>query len=231
MRFASTLLVLSIASAAHAQSATAKIADFCPNVKEALADGGYPRAAMIKGLGSGDVVVSFTVTTDDQLADVVAVDASNVVFADAAMRTVRKLNCKSGGEARHLRIPFSYRLDIGSSYSATSDDIPADRLRDVSPQIAELKVTPDRFSLKLGDGLRIDTLKVLAYDRTGKFLGRLRQFTRDAQPKDVLAMRGAGIVQGSSPGVGFLELSAPTWDSVSLASPRPTVRVEITVSE
>jgi len=228
-----SLVAICICAAAEAAAQTAppSLPDFCPNVYDAMSRAGYPAAAVRKRLGSGEVTISFTVTADDRMTDIIAVEATDPVFEEAAISTVKRLRCKSGGEERHLRLPFSYRLDFGSSSVATRDDIPADRLSDVVPRIAELKVNPQSFALKVGEGVKIDALTVLAYDRDGKLLGRLRQFDRDAQPKHVLAMRGAGIAQASAPGTGFLELTVPMVDPSGRGTERPAVRVEISVSE
>ena len=51
------------------------------------------------------------------------------------------------------------------------------------------------------------------------------------QPKEVLAMRGAGIVQSTAAGVGFVELSVPLVRGMGPDVQRPTARIEITVSE
>ena len=231
MKFSVASVLLGLTSVGYAQPTTWEVAKFCPNAYEVIGSTGYPRAAVARNLASGEVVVAFTVTTDDQVADIVATESTHPIFEEESIRSIRKLRCKSGGEERHLRTAFSYRFDVTASYVATQEDIPDDRLIDVAPQIAELRVTPDRVALRSGDGLKIDTLKVLAYDRNGKLLGRLRQFDRGAQPKEVLAMRGAGIVQSTPAGVGFVELSVPLFRGMSPDVQRPTARVEITVSE
>lgn len=222
-----------LAVAAGSQAAARTVSDICPNFNEVMQRSAIAADASRRGIGSGEVTITLTLTADNQVTDIAAVGASHPILENWAIGVVKQLQCNSGGQEQHLSIPFAYRLDFGSSYTPTRDDIPVDRLGDVVPRIAQLKATPETFSLKVGEGVNVEALKVLAYDQEGKLLGRLRQFDRDAQPKTVLTMRGAGIAQASAPGVGFLELSVPSsqWKRSGSGHQRPTVRVQISVSE
>lgn len=110
-------------------------------------------------------------------------------------------------------------------------DIPHQSLRRVVPQIAELRAQPQRVSLRAGEGFRVSDLKILAYDASGKLLGRLKQTDRDIQPRDVLAMPNADVVQGRKPGVGQLKLFAPLWAELGAGKPQPAVLIEVDVGE
>lgn len=229
-----TILVLClVAVATGAQSAPRTVSEICPNFNEVMQHSVIAADASRRGIASGKVTITLTLTADNQVTDIAAVGASHPIFEDWAIGVVKRLHCSSGGQEQHLSIPFAYRLDAGSSYTPTRDDISVDSLAELVPRIAQLRATPEAVSLKVGEGLNIDALKVLAYDQEGKLLGRLRQFDRGAQPKKVLTMRGAGIVQASAPGVGFLELSVPgsRWKRPGSGNQRPTVRVQISVSE
>jgi len=173
--------------------------------------------------------VRFTVTTDNKTIDIAASEASHPAFADAAIATVRQLKCESGGKELHLKIPLAFKLESSSSYSIDPDDIDSDDFPRVIPLIAELRTEQTRFALKSGEGLKISNLKVLAFDANGKFLGRLRQSDRDAQPPSVLMFRNADIVQAKEPGSGYLEMSAPQWSKYGSGRVKPAVRIEISV--
>jgi hypothetical protein len=109
-------------------------------------------------------------------------------------------------------------------------DIPTQKFAQVIPQIAELRMDRASVAIKVGEGFRISDLRVLAYDSSGKLLGRLKQTDRGAQPRDVLSMTSADIVQGIKPGIGYLELSAPAWSQFGGDRPKPTLRLEVSVS-
>ena len=228
-----TISVLALVATTQAASndATVSLTEICPNVREVMSTVSYPIEALRRAIGSGDVAIGFTVAEDGSIRDVVAVEASNPIFEKAAAQIVRELRCNSDGKAKQFRLPFSYRFDLSSSYVATREDIPTSRLREVVPRIAELRSPSTHFTLKLGDGIRVDAVPVLAYDANGTYLGRLRQFDRDAQPKSNLMMRGAGIVQATAPGTGTLELSAPMWQELGDGRARPSVRIQIVVTE
>jgi protein TonB len=87
----------------------------CPNLREAFAGEGFPRSAVRRKLAFGEVLVGFTLTADDRMIDITVVEASDPVFAEAAVSVVRKLRCKSGGQEMRLRIPFTYRYEGRSS--------------------------------------------------------------------------------------------------------------------
>jgi hypothetical protein len=220
-------------AAASAQPAALAVSDICPDFNEVMSHSAVPPEALKKGIASGDVTITFTLTPDNRATDIVATGATHPILENWAIGVVKRLHCSSGGREQRLSIPFSYRLDMGSSYATTQEDIPDSRLREVVPLIAELKVTPESFDLKVGDGVKIDAMKVMAYDRDGKFLGRLRQFDRGAKPHNVITMRGAGVAQAVSAGVGYLELAVPStiWERRKGSGQRPTVRVPVTVSE
>ena len=109
-------------------------------------------------------------------------------------------------------------------------DIQSQKFAQVIPQIAELRLDRASVTIKAGEGFRISDLRVLAYDSSGKLLGRLKQTDRGVQPRDVLSMASADIVQGIKPGVGYLELSAPAWPQFGGDRPKPTLRLEVVVS-
>lgn len=226
--------VLSIALAlcslcANAQPADPAISDICPNYSEVMSNF-PPFEVMRRGITTGEVTVTFTVTADDQTTDISTVGASGYFFESWAITIVKRLHCRSGGREQRLSVPFSWRL---YEYTASPEDIPPQNEHNVLPLIAELRVAPETFTLKVGDGIVVDSLKVLAFDRDGKLLGRLRDFDRDAQPNEVLTMRGTGFAQASGAGDGFLELSAPksTWKSLVGNSQPPSVRVRVLVSK
>jgi len=99
---------------AQSQSATAgpiNILSVCPNVSEAFAAAAFPREAVKQRLREGEVVVAFTVTSTNQIENVEAVEATHPVFAEAAIATVKRLGCNSGGKELRLRIPFGYKFE------------------------------------------------------------------------------------------------------------------------
>jgi hypothetical protein len=215
------------------QSQAVPIATYCPNFNAVLGGPGFHKAFMKAVVQSrepaGEAAVTFTVTTDNQIIDIAASEASHPAFADAAIATVRQLRCESNGQELHLKIPLAYKWGGSSTYGIHPDDIPSSDLPRVLPLIAELRTDPARFTLKTGDGLKTGSLKVLAFDANGKFLGRLRQSDVDVQPRNVLAFRNADIVQAQEPGSGYLEMSAPNWSKYGAGRAKPTVRIEITV--
>jgi len=229
-RITAALLFLccAVASPALAQSVPVDIHVLCPDLKDAIAAGArIPSSALRQGILSGEVDVAFTVAADGRVTDVHAENATHPVFEPGAVAPIEKLRCRGDGQEHRFRMPFSYRMELDGGYAPSREDIPVSRLADVVPRIAELRVEPKRFTLHVGDGVRIDTLKVMAYDRDGQSLGRLRQFDREALPKDVLTMRGAGIVQVIAAGAGYLELTAPKFAAKDANGPRASVRVDI----
>ena len=233
-----SLVLLSTTTTAEAQSGpqsgAASIAIYCPNIGEVLSSRSFHEAFMKAAIRArataGEAIVQFTVTADDKMTDITVPQATHPAFADAATVAVRQLRCSGEGRELHLRIPFAYKLE-SSSYAADPDDILAEDLPRVVPLIAELRTEPRRFTLKPGEGLKISNLKVLAFDVSGKFLGRLRQSDQDAQPPDALLFRNADVIQAKNPGAGHLELSAPNWSKFGGGGVRPTVRIEILVVE
>ena len=228
-----SLASLQVEAQSDQQSDAVPIATYCPNIDEVLAGRSFfeafMRAAIKARAVAGEAAVTFTVTKDNKNIDIAAREASHPAFADAAIATVRQLKCESGGRELHLKIPLAFKLESPSTQSSDPDDIQTDDFPRVIPLIAELRTEQTRFALKSGEGLKISNLKVLAFDASGKFLGRLRQSDRDAQPRSVLVFRNADIVQATQPGAGYIEMSAPQWSKYGSGRVKPTVRVEITV--
>jgi outer membrane biosynthesis protein TonB len=78
----------------------------CANYAKAFEDSLFPRDAIIRGIDSGTAAVRFRV--DGTTLTVLTITSSDPAFGDAALRIVRKLECKVDRPTA-FEIPFAWR--------------------------------------------------------------------------------------------------------------------------
>jgi hypothetical protein len=100
----------------------------------------------------------------------------------------------------------------------------------IVPQIASLRVKPAEVALIVGQTLAFDSLRVHAYDASGRNLGVLPSYDRGMQP-GAAVLNGAGGVWARRPGESILNVSPPLWWQYGQGRDLPTTQVRIRVSE
>lgn len=102
-------------------------------------------------------------------------------------------------------------------------------LAEVVPLIAELRTEPAELALVVGQSFAFDSLRVHAYDASGRQLGVLPVFDREMQPgAAVLTIFGG--VRAERPGESILTVSPPQWRRYGGGRPSPTTQVRVRVS-
>ena len=81
----------------------------CSNWRQVMGAAYYPKGAALKNLPGGKAVVQFTVAPDNSPTNVEVVEASDSVFAEAAIELAEKFRCDAGGRKVLVRIPITYK--------------------------------------------------------------------------------------------------------------------------
>lgn len=111
-------------------------------------------------------------------------------------------------------------------------DIPPERLAEVVPRIARLRVVPAALALRPGDSLDLrDALRVIALDFDGRALGSLPQFDRrfpggSTVVRASLPHRIVGVAEGEA----SVTVSVPRAHWTGDADARPSATVPVRVS-
>lgn len=102
-------------------------------------------------------------------------------------------------------------------------------LAEVVPLIAELRTEPAELALVVGQSFAFSSLRVHAYDASGRLLGVLPVFDREMQPgAAVLTIFGG--VRAERPGESILTVAPPRWKQYGGGRPSPTTQVRVRVS-
>ena len=115
-RVSATLLLASFAAASVAQGESPAPPSpgkppLCRNYREVMSAATFPLEAIVARVESGEVVIEFTITADDQVINVRAISATHLAFASAAELLVSKLDCTSWGKEAKVRVPIQYKVD------------------------------------------------------------------------------------------------------------------------
>ena len=101
-------------------------------------------------------------------------------------------------------------------------------LAEVVPRIAALRAEPAELALVVGQSFAFDSLRVHAYDASGRELGMLPVYDRQMQP-GAAALIISGGVRAERPGESILTLAPPLWQQYGGGRPSPTARVRVQV--
>jgi len=71
---------------------------------------GFPRRALELNLKQGSAVLEFTLTSDGQITNITAVEASHPVFVQAATDIISSYKCRGLGRDIRVRVPFKFQL-------------------------------------------------------------------------------------------------------------------------
>ena len=103
-----------------------------------------------------------------------------------------------------------------------------ENLTRVVPRIATLRAEPAEVTLRPGDVLSLDSVKVLAYDAQGALLGRLPVYDQHLG-SSAAGLTGVRTVRATAPGEADLVLRTPLWEQHGTGGPAPVAHVRILV--
>lgn len=89
------------------------VAVLCPGYVDAIQASGYPPQALEAGLGTGEVRLELSLDPEGRVQAVRVLQASDRVFARAAVDAAKRLQCKGTGMAQHVSLPITYRPPQG----------------------------------------------------------------------------------------------------------------------
>jgi TonB family protein len=94
-------------------SAAAGVSVLCPGYVEAIQSVDYPPQALEAGLGRGDVLLELNLDQDGRVHGVRVLQASDRIFARAAIEAAKRLQCQGTGVSQRVSLPIVYRPPQG----------------------------------------------------------------------------------------------------------------------
>ncbi len=99
----------------------------------------------------------------------------------------------------------------------------------IGPRVRRIRVEPSTLTLRRGDTLRLDSVRVVAVDAQGGDLGRLQVFDRGVTGRGILVMRGWTKAVAVRVGADTLRIMYPRllWRGAADALPRAAVAIRV----
>jgi hypothetical protein len=107
-------------------------------------------------------------------------------------------------------------------------DVPMDQLAAVAGRVRALRATPASITMRVGQTIELDSVRVFAIDANGRDIGRIRAFDFGIKPNEP-ATAVPRKVMGVRPGITTLRVSYPTapWGRRPGERPAATVRIVV----
>jgi len=99
----------------------------------------------------------------------------------------------------------------------------------VVPRIATLRAEPAEIPLVVGQIFMFDSLRIRAYDASGRSLGLLPVYNRHMEP-GAAQLDPRGGVRATQPGESMLLVTPPLWEGYGAGRVAPSAQVRIRVS-
>jgi len=108
-------------------------------------------------------------------------------------------------------------------------DLGARELETVGPRVRRIRAEPLTLTLRRGDTLPMDSVRVVAVDAQGADLGRLQIFDRGVTGRGILVMRGWRRAVAVGVGVDTLRVTYPRvlWRGGADALPQAAIAIRV----